>query len=73
MLKRNTLEGREAFSDSGDGAVVIVLERISTGVNRPGDSQGAESLIQSAGWGMEASMHGSASLDGFACAAFGRD
>lgn len=38
-----------------------------------GDSQGSESLIQNAGWGMEASMHGSASLDGFAHAAFGRD
>ena len=38
-----------------------------------GDSQGAESLIQNAGWSMEASMHGSGSLDGFAHAAFGRD
>ena len=38
-----------------------------------GDSQWSESLIQNAGWGMEASMHGSASLDGFAHAAFGRD
>jgi hypothetical protein len=38
-----------------------------------GDSQGAESLIHNAGWGMEASMHGSASFDGFAHAAFGRD
>ena len=38
-----------------------------------GDSQGSESLIQNAGWDMEASMHGSASLDGFAHAAFVRD
>lgn len=38
-----------------------------------GDSQGSESLIQNAGWDMEASIHGSASLDGFTHAAFGRD
>jgi hypothetical protein len=41
--------------------------------SRGGDSQGAESLIHNAGWDMEASMHGSVSLDGFAHAAFGRD
>ena len=35
------------------------------------DSQGAESLIQIAGWGMEASMHGPTSLDGFVHAVFG--